>query len=82
MIKQMTASTDPTKKEVKFEDETSITIWKYNLNVSKINPVEVEIKYKKSYVHPKSKKKTIGELAAESKKLETQAKKQKKLKGM
>jgi len=80
MTKRMTPSTDPNKREVKFEDETSIVIWKYNLNVSKTNPVEVEIKYKKSYVHPKSKKKTIGELAAEQKKLATQAKKQKKLK--
>jgi hypothetical protein len=71
----MTPSTDPNKREVKFEDETSIVIWKYNLNVSNTNPVEVEIKYKKGYVHPKSKKKTIGDLAAE-------AKKQKKLKGM
>jgi len=68
MAKQMTPSTDSTKREVKFEDETSIIIWKYNLNVSHTNPVEVEIKYKKGYVHPKTKKKTIGELVAEAKK--------------
>ena len=71
----MTPNTDPTKKEVKFEDETSIVIWKYNLNVSKTNPVEVEIKWKKGYTHPTGKKKTIGDLAKE-------VKKQKKLKGM
>ena len=75
MAKQMTPSTDSTKREVKFEDETSIVIWKYNLNVSTTNPVEVEIKYKKGYVHPSAKKKTIGDLTKE-------AKKQKKLKGM
>jgi hypothetical protein len=73
MAKQMTPSTNSTKREVKFEDETSIVIWKYNLNVSTTNPVEVEIKYKKGYVHPSDKKKTIGDLAKE-------AKKQKKLK--
>ena len=73
MAKQMTPSTNSTKREVKFEDETSIIIWKYNLNVSHTNPVEVEIKYKKGYVHPSDKKKTIGDLAKE-------AKKQKKLK--
>ena len=73
MTKRMTPSTDPNKKEVKFEDETSIVIWKYNLNISKTNPVEVEIKYKKGYVHPSAKKKTIGDLTKE-------AKKQKKLK--
>jgi hypothetical protein len=73
MAKQMIPSTNSTKREVKFEDETSITIWKYNLNVSTTNPFEVEIKYKKGYVHPSDKKKTIGDLAKE-------AKKQKKLK--
>ena len=71
----MTPSTDLTKKEVKFEDETSIVIWKYNLNVSNTNPVEVEIKWKKGYTHPTGKKKTIGDLVKEDKK-------QKKLKGM
>ena len=73
MTKQMTLSTDSTKREVKFEDETSIIIWKYNLKISATNPVEVEIKYKKGYVHPSDKKKTIGDLTKE-------AKKQKKLK--
>jgi len=31
-------------------------------------PVEVEYKYKRGYVHPGSKKKTLGELAKEAKK--------------
>jgi hypothetical protein len=77
MAKLMNQPTDtkPTKREVIFEDETSIVIWKYNLNISNCNPVEVEIKYKKGYVHPSAKKKTIGDLAKE-------AKKQKKLKGV
>ena len=67
--------TKPTKREVIFEDETSIVIWKYNLNISNCNPVEVEIKWKKGYTHPSGKKKTIGDLTKE-------AKKQKKLKGV
>lgn len=74
MAKQITP-TDSNKREVIYEDETSILIWKYNLKISATNPVEVEIKYKKGYVHPLDKKKTIGDLAKE-------AKKQKKLKGM
>jgi len=73
MAKQMTISTDSNKREVIYEDETSILIWKYNLKISATNPVEVEIKYKKGYVHPSTKKKTIGDLTKE-------VKKQKKLK--
>lgn len=72
MAKLINQSTD-TKREVKFEDETSIIIWKYNLSISHTNPIEVEVKYKKGYVHPSDKKKTIGDLTKE-------AKKQKKLK--
>jgi hypothetical protein len=68
MAKRMTSSTDPNKKEIKFEDETSISIWKYNLKISATNPVEVEIRYKKGYVHPSTKKKTIGDLTKEVKK--------------
>jgi hypothetical protein len=43
----------PTKYEYVFEDD---------------GPVEVEYKYKRGYVHPGSKKKTLGELAKEAKK--------------
>jgi len=68
MAKQMTTSIDSNKREVIYEDETSIFIWKYNLKISATNPVEVEIKYKKGYVHPSAKKKTIGDLTKEAKK--------------
>ena len=30
-----------------YEDEDTISIWKYNSKISMINPYEVEIKYKK-----------------------------------
>jgi hypothetical protein len=56
------------KREIHFEDETSITIWKYNPEKSSKGPFEVEIKYKKGYVHPTEvKKKTLGDLVKEQK---------------
>lgn len=59
----------PTKFERVYEDEDTITIWKYDLNRTTTGPVEVEIKYKKGYVHPKpEKKKTLKDLVAEEKK--------------
>lgn len=60
----------PTKFERVYEDEDTITIWKYDLNRTTTGPVEVEIKYKKGYVHPKpEKKKTLKDLVAEEKKI-------------
>jgi hypothetical protein len=59
----------PTKFERVYEDEDTITIWKYDLNRTTTGPVEVEIKYKRGYVHPKpEKKKTLKDLVAEEKK--------------
>ena len=67
----------PTKWEKTYENEESITIWKYDSNITTHGPIEVEIKYKKSYVHPlDKKKKTIGDLAKEARK-ETKSKKSK-----
>ena len=58
----------PTKWEVVYEDEDCISIWKYNSKITTKGPVEVEYKYKKNYVHPQLKKKTLGELAKEARK--------------
>ena len=58
----------PTKWEQVYEDEESITIWRYNSNITTSGPVEVEIKYKRGYVPPKpERKKTLGDLAKEAK---------------
>lgn len=57
----------PIKYEFVFEDEDCISIWKYNSRISKNGPIEVEYKYKRGYIHPGNKKKTIGELAKEAK---------------
>jgi hypothetical protein len=38
---------DPKKWERIYEDEDTISIWKYNSKISMVNPYEVEIKYKK-----------------------------------
>ena len=58
-----------TKRQVIYEDEETTTIWKYDSSVTTFGPVEVEIRYKKGYEwSDPSKKKTLGELAKESKK--------------
>jgi hypothetical protein len=63
----------PTKWERVYEDEETISIWKYNSKVTTAGPVEVEIKYKKGYVPPKPvKKKTLGDLAKEAQKVAKQ----------
>ena len=58
----------PTKWEVVYEDDETISIWRYNTKKTTFGPVEVEYKYKRNYVHPQIKKKTLGELAKEAKK--------------
>jgi hypothetical protein len=59
----------PTKWEQVYEDEETISIWKYDSNISTSGPIEVDLKYKKGYVHPLDrKKKTLGELAKDARK--------------
>lgn len=58
----------PQKWEVVYEDDDCISIWRYNSKITVYGPIEVEYKYKRGYVHPNTKKKTLGELAKESKK--------------
>lgn len=58
----------PIKWEVMYEDEDTISIWKYNSNKNPYGPIEVEYKYKRGYQHPNtSKKKTLGDLVKETK---------------
>jgi hypothetical protein len=57
----------PTKWEVVYEDEETISIWRYNSKITTFGPVDVEYKYKRGYSHPNQKKKTIGELTKEAK---------------
>lgn len=47
----------PIKWEVIYEDDECISIWKYNSKITKNGPIDVEYKYKRGYVHPKSNKK-------------------------
>lgn len=62
-------NTKSTKWEQVYEDEETISIWKYDSNISTSGPIEVDLKYKKGYVHPLDrKKKTLGELAKEARK--------------
>lgn len=59
----------PTKWEVVYEDDDSISIWKYNSKITTAGPVEVEHKSKRGYVRPiEQKKKTIGDLAKAARK--------------
>jgi hypothetical protein len=57
------------KFEVIFEDEECISIWKYDHAKTKNGPVETEIKWKKGKEPKPEKKKTLGELAKENKKV-------------
>lgn len=62
-------NTKSTKWEQVYEDEETISIWKYDSNISTSGPIEVDIKYKKGYIHPLDrKKKTLGELAKDARK--------------
>ena len=59
----------PTKWEVVYEDEETISVWKYNSAITTNGPVQVEIKYKAGYKPPvPQKKKTLGDLAKEARK--------------
>lgn len=58
----------PTKWEVVYEDEDSISIWRYNSKITTAGPVEVEYKWKRSFNPWNQKKKTLGELAKDEKK--------------
>jgi hypothetical protein len=58
----------PTRWEVVYEDEDTISIWKYNSNKTTNGPIEVEYKYKRGFQHPSNKKKkTLGDLVKEEK---------------
>jgi hypothetical protein len=63
-------STDKsTKWEIVYEDEETISVWKYNTAIFKNGPISTEIKYKNGFKYPtEEKKKTLGELVQESKK--------------
>lgn len=63
----------PTKYERVYEDETSIDTWKYDLSKNPNGPIEVDIKYKRTYIHPamKQSKKYIKDLLKEQKKTPT-----------
>lgn len=61
-----------TKRQVVFEDEDTITTWKYDSSITTFGPVEVDVRYKKNYVWvDPTKKKTLGELVKETKKKTT-----------
>jgi hypothetical protein len=56
--KKVTSKIVHRKWETVYEDEYTISIWKYDSRKSNVNPYEVEIKYKKEVdVVPKTRKK-------------------------
>ena len=59
----------PTKWEVVYETEQCTSIWKYDSNVTKNGPVSVEHRLKKGFETSNAKKKTLGDLANETKKV-------------
>jgi hypothetical protein len=66
-MKNITPET-PVKYEITYEDDESISIWRYNTNKSTSGPVEVEYRWKRSFNPWDKKKKTMGEMVKEMKK--------------
>jgi len=58
-----------TKWEITYEDEESVSVYKYNSDITKNGPVSVDFRYKAGFKHPtEQKKKTLGDLAKEARK--------------
>jgi hypothetical protein len=62
-------SEKPTKWEIVYENEYTISTWKYDSKITTNGPVSVEQKYKRGYEPPSTKKKSLGELVKDEKKL-------------
>lgn len=70
ILSENTKTTNTSKKwEIVYEDEETISVWKYNTSIFKNGPISTEIRYKNGFKYPtEQKKKTLGELAQEAKK--------------
>lgn len=55
--------------EVIYEDDISVSIWRYNLTRSTSGPYEVETKWKKNFDPWNQKKKTLSDIVKEQKKV-------------
>jgi hypothetical protein len=62
------AAEKPVKYEITYEDDESISIWKYDTRKTTFGPVEVEYKWKRSFNPWNKGKKTMGEMVKEMKK--------------
>jgi hypothetical protein len=58
----------PTKREVVYDTEDCVSIWKYDSKITTNGPVSVEHKWKKGFEPIPDKKKTLGDLVNENKK--------------
>ena len=65
MEKNKPSTDKPYKWEVVYEDEDTISIWRYNTKKTTSGPVEVEYKYKGGFLPPK-RKRTLGDLVKSS----------------
>lgn len=69
MTKKMSKNSDNSEKySVTYEDEYSISIWRYDNSKSTINPYEVEYKWKKGFDPWSQKKKTLSDIVKETNK--------------
>jgi hypothetical protein len=66
--KPSTTPTERVKWEIVYEDDESISVWKYDTRKTRFGPVEVEYKWKKGFNPWGQKKKTLGQLAKEARK--------------
>ena len=67
-IKPTPTPPERVKWEVVYEDDESISIWRYNTKKTTHGPVEVEYKWKRHFNPWGQKKKTLGQLAKEARK--------------
>lgn len=67
MISDKKNELNSVKREIIYEDDDCISIWRYNSKITSFGPVDVEYKYKRGYVFPGTKQ-SLGQLVKKQKK--------------
>ena len=62
-------SDKPTKREIVYETEDCVSIWRYDSKITTNGPISVEHKWKKGFEPVNTNKKTLGDLVNDGKKL-------------
>jgi hypothetical protein len=67
MISDKKNELNSVKREIIYEDDDCISIWRYNSKITSFGPVDVEYKYKRGYVFSGTKQ-SLGQLVKKQKK--------------